>query len=89
MVGISVDDDKADVEQFLAERKLPWVTIFDKDSQATDAISPLAEYYGVSSIPTVILVGKDGNVVDLAARGERLGELLEELLGPVEEELAG
>ena len=36
---------------------------------------------GIMGIPTVILVGKDGKVVNLEARGEKLGELLEQLLG--------
>ena len=49
----------------------------------------MADYYGVTGIPTVILVGKDGKVIDLEARGPELGKLLEEQLGPIEEEPAG
>ena len=43
------------------------------------------EYYGVMGIPTMILVGKDGKVVSLTARGEQLEKELEKLLGPAEE----
>jgi hypothetical protein len=32
----------------------------------------------------VILIGANGNVVSLNARGEKLGKLLEEQLGPAE-----
>jgi hypothetical protein len=39
-------------------------------------------YYGIMAIPTVILVDQQGHVVSLRARGEALGKLLRELLGP-------
>lgn len=89
VVGISLDDEKAKVEQFVAHQELPWVTLFSDDPQATGWNHPMADYYGVMGIPTVILVGKDGKVVDLNARGTRLGRLLEEQLGPIEEQPAG
>ena len=37
------------------------------------------------AIPTMVLVGKDGKVVSLNARGEDLKKELEKILGPVEE----
>jgi hypothetical protein len=43
-----------------------------------------SEYYGVNAIPTTILVGKDGKVISLSARGGQLGGQLEKLLGPAE-----
>jgi hypothetical protein len=43
---------------------------------------PLARKYGVTRIPRVILVDKEGNVISTMARGERLSELLAQLLGP-------
>ena len=46
---------------------------------------PMAARYGISAIPTVILVDQQGKVVSLEARGAELGRLLEELLGPVEQ----
>ena len=48
----------------------------------TDA--PMASYYGVSGIPTVILTNEKGEVVSLNARGPELGKKLEELLGKAE-----
>ncbi|GEM_PF-2498529 len=43
---------------------------------------PLAVQYGVTSIPTVLLVDQAGKVVSLNARGPELGRLLEKLIGP-------
>ena len=78
VVGISLDQERAALEQFVTERKLPWPILFEP-SEGSGWQHPLASYYGISGIPTVILIGKDGNVVSLNARGERLGELLDEL----------
>ena len=64
VVGISIDDDTKALDDFLEDEKLPWVTLHDKGK---DDAHPMADYYGIMGIPTVILVGKDGNVVSLSA----------------------
>ena len=47
----------------------------------------MAVKYGITGIPTAILVDQEGNVVSMQARGPRLGALLEKLLGkPSEDE---
>jgi thiol-disulfide isomerase/thioredoxin len=79
VVGISLDQDKQALEKFLSEEKLPWVTLHEKGG-----MHPAAEYYAIESIPTVILVDKEGKVVSLNARGEALGEHLEKMLGSAE-----
>src|SRR5207302_9350088 len=71
IVGISLDNDKSDLAAFLEKDKLPWPSIFD---QASD----LADDYGVFSIPLPILVGRDGRVISLEARGVELDRLLKE-----------
>ncbi len=80
VVGISLDRDRQALEKFLADEQNPWVTLHDGDW----GDNPVANYYGVMGIPTVILVDKEGNVVSTRARGPELSRLLEELLGPAE-----
>lgn len=75
VVGISLDQDRKALESFVADRKIPWPILFEA-SEGDAWQHPLATYYGISGIPTVILIGRDGNVISLNARGERLGELL-------------
>jgi hypothetical protein len=41
----------------------------------------MAVKYGITGIPTAILIDQAGNVVSLQARGPQLGALLEKLLG--------
>ena len=81
VVAISIDDDRGQLETFVQERELPWTVLFDADPDTKS----MADYYGVFGIPTVILVGADGKVVSLNARGPALGKALERLLGPVED----
>lgn len=81
VVGISLDSDRGRLEEFLSKNELPWKTLF-QDGGGWD--HPIASYYGVTAIPTVILVDKKGKVVSLNARGPELGRQLEELLGPAD-----
>lgn len=89
VVGICLDDDKEATTAFIENRQLPWVTLFSEDAQHTRWQHPMAVYYGIQAIPTVILVGADGKVVTLSARGSELHKQLRALLGepmPLESE---
>lgn len=80
IVGISGDQKREELEQFLQGTEIPWTILYGKEGP-----SPTIQYYGVTSWPTMLLVGKDGKVVSLNARGEKLREELQRLLGPIEE----
>jgi len=82
VVGISLDEDKMALTEFLESEHIPWQTLFDGQGWET----PLANKYGVTGIPCVMLVDKAGKVVSANARGEKLGKLLADLLGLVEED---
>ncbi|MDA1015575.1 MAG: TlpA disulfide reductase family protein [Planctomycetota bacterium] len=83
VVGISLDNSKTALTEFIAERKLPWANLFDENGPKGFE-NAIATYYGISGIPATLIVGKDGKVVALSARGPKLGELLEKLLGPTD-----
>lgn len=84
VVGISLDDDSAQLEEFLKDEKIQWVTLFEPEASQRGWETPLAVKYGVTGIPMAILVDKEGKVVSLAARGEELNRLLDKLLGEKE-----
>jgi thiol-disulfide isomerase/thioredoxin len=77
VIGISVDDNKGKLEEFLKDEKLPWPCIYD---HGTPEGARLSEAYGVLSIPQAILIDQDGKVVALEARGEELERLLTQLI---------
>ncbi len=77
VVGICLDEEREKLDTFLQTNKFPWITLHD-----TDGASPTADYYGISALPTSILVDQQGRVVSLNARGEELNRQVEKLLGP-------
>lgn len=75
VIGVSLDRTDEAITKFLDERKLPWRSINIEDSRK------LADKYDVNAIPQPILIGRDGRVVSMRARGPQLERLLEKLLG--------
>lgn len=87
VVGISLDQSREDLEDFIAKEKLPWPVLYEGGGEETSGWKhPLATYYGVNAIPLAILLNREGKVINMQARGEALGELLSDLLGPAEED---
>lgn len=78
VVGISLDTDRKRLEAFLEKEGTKWAQLFEDEAGWKH---PVALHYGISGIPTVILVDQQGKVVSLNARGPELGKLLEKLLG--------
>ncbi|HTN74723.1 MAG TPA: TlpA disulfide reductase family protein, partial [Pirellulaceae bacterium] len=79
VIGYNLDKDRADVDRFFANQKLPWPTVVS-DAKGKDGFtSPLAEFCGVKSIPFLVLLDGEGKVIALHTRGERLEKKLAEL----------
>ncbi|MFM9059395.1 MAG: TlpA family protein disulfide reductase [Planctomycetaceae bacterium] len=75
IVGISLDEDREKLDAFLAAESLPWPIVYSGKGWE----DPIVTNYGISGIPQMILVGRDGNVISLKARGPQLAEELEKL----------
>jgi hypothetical protein len=78
VVGICTSPDREALEKLIERGQLPWVFLHEADSEARH---PMATHYGVTVSSVAILVGQDGRVASLQARGNVLDQLLEELLG--------
>lgn len=78
VVGISLDRNIStpQLAEFVKKEAVPWTICRD-----ADALRHMAEYYGISGIPNMILVGRDGKVVSLHVRGNTLGPQIEKALG--------
>ena len=81
VVGVSIDRDRKAIEEFLEREKQPWTVLLDRN-EARGSDKSMATYYGIFTVPQMILVGKDGKVLASNVRGRQLGKKLEELLGP-------
>jgi thiol-disulfide isomerase/thioredoxin len=77
VVGVSLDEDKPTLIKFLEEHRIPWPILFGDAKQSPG----MAEYYGITGIPTAILTNQRGEVVSLNARGQELTRQLDLLLG--------
>ena len=78
IVGISMDEDRAKLDEFLTKNPLPWTTLHEGGGN----VNQTAAYYGISALPAPILVDQNGKVVSMMAQGEELNRLLKQLLGP-------
>lgn len=59
IVGVNLDQQPADVTNFTRQNRMTWPNIF----QPGGLDSPLAQQFGLVSVPTIFLVGRDGRVV--------------------------
>jgi thiol-disulfide isomerase/thioredoxin len=75
IVGISFDKDKEKLEEFVKTKEMAWPQYFDGKLWDND----FGKQFGIQSIPSMWLVDKKGNLVDLSARGA-LDEKVEKLL---------
>src|SRR5262249_13369511 len=64
VVGVSLDNDRAELDAFLKEQPLPWPQIFEPGG----IDSRLATEYGIISLPTIFLIDGQGKVVNRSLR---------------------
>lgn len=76
IIGVSLDEEKSDLEAFIAENKLPWPQHFDAKGWENE----FAVKYAVQSIPLTWLIGPDGTIAAVNASDEELRTLIPELL---------
>jgi thiol-disulfide isomerase/thioredoxin len=81
IVGISLDDDVEKLRSYISKNGLTWTNLFPKEGEDTGWGNPIAQYYGISSIPACILINAEGKVISLNARGKMLDEELTKIYG--------
>jgi len=79
VIGISTDEDRQDVIDFIKKHQIPWRQVLDTVSHG----GKFGHRYGVVGLPTAILVGPDGTIIDTLARGSRLEKLVAKHIGSV------
>lgn len=77
IIGYSCDRELDALLKFVIKENPPWIigsTVLSEKQEMKNYLN----YYGISGIPTMILIGRDGKVISTKARGETLNQLLEE-----------
>ncbi len=75
IVGISLDESKAAVVDFVKARKIPWPQIHNGGG-----VTDLVEAFGVNSIPASYLIDPEGTIIRIDLRGKALDETLSRVL---------
>jgi len=79
VVGVNLDNDRAELDAFLKDNPLPWPQIFEPGGIEK---SRFASDYGIIALPTMILVDSSGKVVNRSIRtAAELDRQLEKVLG--------
>ncbi|MEQ9410218.1 MAG: TlpA disulfide reductase family protein [Fuerstiella sp.] len=84
IVGVNLDNTVQEYQAYVDREQITWVNLMSPNENERGWNNPLATHYGISGIPTAILVDRDGKVVSMSARGGELNELLAGLLGPAD-----
>lgn len=75
IVSVSVDANRSDWENAVAEEKMEWIQLIDDDSETGPAA-----LYGIMTIPTTYLVNKEGVILEKNLRGSAVEEALQKYL---------
>ncbi len=70
VIGVSLDENEAELRQYVEEHEIPWVQIFDGKRWE----SKLALYFGINFIPSLWLIDRDGKIISVSCRQDWLGQ---------------
>ena len=79
IVGYNMDTELDKYKDYVAQKNVPWPNLSEKMSLDNKQPS-MSEFYGITTMPTLILVGKDGNVIKNDVDIDTLKKLLAEQL---------
>ena len=76
IIGVSLDESKDPVVDFVKARKIPWPQLHNGGGAASD----LVQAFGVSTIPATYLIDPQGTIIRLDLRGKALDDALARLI---------
>jgi thiol-disulfide isomerase/thioredoxin len=76
VIGIALDDNRAQLENYLRGNTLPWANLWEEGGMN----NRLANEMGILTLPTMILVDRGGKVVNRNIHGIDLDEELKKML---------
>lgn len=68
VVGVATDDDREDALAFVKSASLSYAMVWDEGNRVAGA-------YGVRNLPTLVVVGKSGNIVAVRSKIVRAAEI--------------
>jgi peroxiredoxin len=80
VIGVCLDTDEAELDRFLEEQGLSWPQIFYSEPDKRGWNSPLASYYGITSLPTMWIVDASGVVAETEVAAADLEPKLKDIV---------
>ena len=80
VIGVNLDEERSELNAFLGSKKLQWSTYVSSKPDAVGFQTPLVSEIGISAIPFIAIIGKDGNVAEIHVRGRKIAAKVIELL---------
>jgi len=80
VISVNLDEERPALDKFLASKKVLWNTYVSSKPDAVGFDTPLAKDIGISAIPFIAIIGKDGNVAGIHIRGRKIEDKIVELL---------
>jgi thioredoxin-like negative regulator of GroEL len=76
VIGVSLDNSRSALSAYLSKNRLPWPHIYEDGGLDSRPANQL----GILTLPTMILLDKDGKVVDRNVQTAELQDQLKDLL---------
>lgn len=80
VLSVNLDEERPALDTFLASKKVLWNTYVSSKQDAVGFDTPLAREIGISAIPFIAIIGKDGNVAGIHVRGRKIEDKIVEQL---------
>jgi len=82
VISINLDENREDLDAFLKSRKPLWKTYVSNSDKPEERgfQTAIAKAIGISAIPFIAIIGKDGNVAGIHVRGPKIESKVAELL---------
>jgi thiol-disulfide isomerase/thioredoxin len=81
IVGVSLDEYRRDLDNYLREENIPWPQIFFDQPDQQGWNSPLARKFGVRAIPHTLVVDREGRLAGEDLGGSELESAVAEQFG--------
>ena len=72
VIGISLDENEKDLQEYIQEHEIPWIQIYDGKVWDTE----LAQLLGINGVPSQWLIGQDGKIISVDTRQARIVHLV-------------
>ncbi len=81
VISINMDENLPAAKTFVEKQAFPWRTFRASDRERLGFKSAFAKQFGVSAIPFMLLIDRDGLVTAIHVRGDKLAPKVRQLLG--------